>query len=85
MFQELISVQPFSGRLSSYLRDILNLASKLNVEDIVRLHFLDGLPISIHPIAAIQTYLTLEQFDTLTDDLFPFPAPSQIDASCAPV
>lgn len=87
MFQELLSKQPFTGRPSAYLRDILNLASKLNVgEDIVRLRFLDALPFSIRPVIAAQTSLSLEQLGALANDLLPFVNPSsQTAASCAPV
>lgn len=33
MFKELLSMQLFTGKPSSYLRDTLNLAAKLNIGD----------------------------------------------------
>lgn len=55
MFHEFLSKQQYTGRPSVNLRDLPNLASKLNVgEDIVCLGFLDALPSAVRPILATQ-------------------------------
>lgn len=55
------------------LRHILNLASKLNVdEDIVRVRSIEALPIPIRSITPSQTALMLERLGILANELLPF-------------
>jgi hypothetical protein len=83
LFQEFVAKQPYTGRPSSYLRDILNSAAKLGVsDDIVRLRFIDALPNNLRPTLTAQTSLSLEALGALANDLvsltissLPTPAP----------
>lgn len=81
MFKELHPKQPFRDRPSFYLRDILNLASKVNDKTLSGFVFLDALFISIWTTVAAQISLTLEQFGTLANDPLQFPVPSSKNKS----
>ena len=75
MFQELLSKKPFNGRPSDYLRDIMNLANKLNIgNDIVKIRFLEALPMAIRAPLAARPTLPLEELGALANDILPLVA-----------
>ena len=77
MFQELLSKKPFNGRPSDYLRDIMNLANKLNIgNDIVKIRFLEALPMAIRAPLAERPTLPLEELGALANDILPLVAGS---------
>lgn len=73
MLDKLISSTPMCGRPSSYLQDMITLASKIGVgDDIVRHKFLQALPKSVSPVVASQKDLNLSQLGKLADELIPY-------------
>lgn len=70
MFNELLSKTTLVGKPSIFLRDMMSKAAKLNINnDIVRMKFIQALPLGIRPVVAAQTSLDLDQLGVLANDL----------------
>ena len=77
LFEKLISSTNMAGKPSVYLRELQQLASKVNVgEDLVRHRFLQNLPSTISTALGSQKSLSLTDMGKLADDLMPFHARS---------
>ena len=72
LFSKLIAKTTMSGRPSSYLQELNEIASKVGVaDDLVRHQFIQALPSTISIVLAAQKDLTLPQLGKLADELSP--------------
>jgi hypothetical protein len=72
LFEKLIFSASMTGRPSVYLRELQQVATKLNVgEELVRHKFIQNLPATIAPVIAAQKSLDLHQLGNVADELMP--------------
>lgn len=72
LFEKLISSTTMTGRPSAYLRQLQQIAAKVNAsDDLVRHKFLQGLPPTIAHAVGAQLTLTLTQLGGVADELMP--------------
>lgn len=72
LFEQLISTAAMTGRPSTYLNELLNIASKVGVsDDLVRHKFTQAFPATIGTVLAAQKELPLIQLGKLGDELLP--------------
>lgn len=72
LFERLISSAVMTGRPSAYLRELQQLAEKVNVgEDLIRHKFLQSLPSTISPALGSQKSLSLTEMGRMADELMP--------------
>ena len=72
LFSKLIAKTTMSGRPSSYLQELNEIAVKVGVsDDLVRHQFIQALPNTISIVLAAQKDLTLTQLGKLADELSP--------------
>lgn len=72
LFEKLMSSTVMTGRPSSYLREMEQVAAKVGFgEEFIRHKFLQALPSSISPALATQQDLTLSQLGSMADELIP--------------
>lgn len=77
MLDKLMDNSSIHGRPSVALREMENLAKKLNInDDVVKHKFLQKMPSGISTVLAAQTDLTLSQVGKLAESLTPYMAPS---------
>lgn len=72
LFHKLISGTAMTGRPSAYLRELQQVARKVNAgDDLVRHKFVQNLPPTIAPTVAALKNLDLDQLGTMADELMP--------------
>jgi hypothetical protein len=73
LFEKLISSKSFSGRPSTYLKELRTIASKVGVGDeLVRHKFLQSLPSPISAALGAQSDLDMTQLGSIANNLMPF-------------
>ena len=85
LFSKLISTTTMTGRPSVYLRELQQIASKVEVgEDLIRHQFVKSLPSTISPVVAAQKSLSLTQLGSMADELMPLHSQINTLSSGAP-
>ena len=72
LLNRLMKNHSISGRPSLYLNEMITLADRTEIGEVVRHQFIQALPPSISPVIASQKDLSLSQLGLLADELLPY-------------